>query len=83
MVTGRRVFLKSLFASALSLPLVRQASAGVSALAHRRHGRFFVVNGWVLTRTDVEELSRIAGADDIASRGLRIAELETGPRHDR
>lgn len=66
MITGRRVFLKTFIASALSLPFIHQASASGTrpALAYRRHGRFFVVNGWVLTRADMEGIQRIAATQD-------------------
>ena len=62
---SRRSLLAAM-ASLLALPLVpRPAAALVAPLLPapeiRRFGRHFIVNGWVLTRQDLERLGLHAG----------------------
>ncbi len=51
----RRTLLAALAASAVSLPFAGRA-AGPPAPTIRRYGEFYVVDGWVLTRSDLASL---------------------------
>lgn len=51
----RRTFLAALAASAVSLPLAGRAAAQ-TAPAILRYGELYVVDGWVLTRGDLQSL---------------------------
>ena len=69
---GRRVFLKSILglliaapaggllgpSRAAALDTTGLRSGGLAGLAARRHGAFFLVDGWVLTARDMEALGR-------------------------
>jgi hypothetical protein len=60
---SRRSVLASLMASTLGLPLAGPATAfvGSDVPQIRRYGRFFIVNGWVLTAADLERIGVHAG----------------------
>ncbi len=59
---SRRSVLATLLASTLGLPLAGPAAALVAGGPEvRRYGRFFIVNGWVLTAADLELLGLHAG----------------------
>lgn len=60
-MTGRRRFLKSILGLVLAVPFARVAAAapGLAApagLVARRHGAYFLLDGWVLTAQDIERL---------------------------
>jgi hypothetical protein len=59
-VTGRRGFLKSILGFFLAVPaggLVDALdAAGPGGLLARRHGAYFLVDGWVLTAGDLRAL---------------------------
>ena len=58
---SRRAVL-ALMASLTSLPFAGPAAALVAPPPEvRRYGRFFLVNGWVLTAADLERLGLHAG----------------------
>lgn len=65
-VHDRRQLLKSLLASLLGAPLAGRAAAAPGAAAPL-DGRFFLVNGWVLTGRDLAALDpgRAGGAVEI------------------
>lgn len=61
-MTGRRRFLKSILGLVLAVPAARLAAASPADLAApagliaRRHGAYFLLDGWVLTARDIERL---------------------------
>lgn len=61
-MTGRRSFLKSVLGLLLAMPAGRLAAAVPAELAApagliaRRHGAYFLVDGWVLTAQDLQAI---------------------------
>ena len=55
-VPSRRSFLTSVAVLAASLPFAGWARHMAAPVSVRRYGKFFLVNGWVLTAEDVEAL---------------------------
>lgn len=60
LMPSRRSVLATL-AAAFGLPLAGPARAFAPGPEVRRHGRFYIVNGWVLTARDLELLDIHAG----------------------